>query len=349
MRLASLALLGLALPLAAQDARTYTLAGESVAIYNIAGQVTVTGGGRGGAVTVAVARAGDDAGKLTVETGEIRGRATLRVLYPEDRIIYSALGRGSNSTFHIREDGTWGYSDDGRGRSREGRRVTVRGDGDGLEASADLQITIPEGKRAAVYLAVGRIVATNLNGEIRLDAMSGDISARGTRGRLDIDTGSGNIELTDAAGIISLDTGSGDVTVTSVREGNLTIDTGSGSVVATGIVAGRLEVETGSGDVRVDGARAPVTSLETGSGSVRLTLEGGVDQLTVETGSGDVYVRLPEAVSAMVDLETGSGDFDLAIPLTLVRKSEDQLQGRLGEGRGRIQIETGSGDITLAR
>ena len=67
MRLTPIALALLALPLAAQESQSYSLAGEVVALYNIAGSVTVQGGGRG-PVTFAVSRTGPDAARLTVET-----------------------------------------------------------------------------------------------------------------------------------------------------------------------------------------------------------------------------------------------------------------------------------------
>lgn len=55
-------------------------------------------------------------------------------------------------------------------------------------------------------------------------------------------------------------------------------------------------------------------------------------------------------MNATVDLETGSGGtWTWPSPLQLVRKSEGEIRGTLGDGRGRIEIETGSGDISLTR
>ena len=71
--------------------------------------------------------------------------------------------------------------------------------------------------------------------------------------------------------------------------------------------------------------------------------------IRVSTGSGGVRVRLPADLSATIDLESGSGGFDVDFPLQLVRKNEDSLSGRIGEGKGRISIETGSGDITISK
>lgn len=348
-RLLQLSLLAFAaaLPLSAQQPHSYVLSGADVAIYNLAGEVSVLGGS-GPAVTVEVTAAGHDAGRLTVENGDLRGRPTLRVLYPEDRIVYPALGRGNNTNFTIRDDGTWGESNDWHGRS-DGRKVTIRGDGSGLEASASLRIAVPTGKRVSVYLGVGRIDVTNVDGDLRLDAASANVNSRGTSGALNIDTGSGDVAVQDASGTISLDTGSGDIHLTRMKGSELKLDTGSGSVDGTGIASADATIETGSGDIKLDDISVPRLSLETGSGSVDAKLKGALDRLHVETGSGDVTIRLPEGVGATVDLDTGSGDFVLDFPLQFTKKREGNLSGRLGDGRGRIEIETGSGDIALVK
>jgi len=346
--LVSTVALSLAASVHGQGPKSYSLAGNEVAVYNLAGELIVRGG-TGSAVVVEVTTVGPDADRLSVETGELKGIATLRVHYPEDRIVYRAMGRGANSHFTIRADGTWG---DSRGRWRDradGRKITVRGDGPGLEAAANLEITVPPGRKLGIYLGVGRLEASNIDGDLSLDAMSADIAARQTRGALDIDTGSGDVILESVVGRVSLDSGSGDVTVNGLADGVLEIDTGSGAVLGSRLVASEVDIDTGSGDIRLEGVTSPRLALETGSGSVRAELAGPIEVISVESGSGDVTVRLPQGVGATVDLETGSGDFTLDFPLELVRKADGALRGRLGDGRGRIEIETGSGDISLIR
>jgi hypothetical protein len=337
-------------PLAGQGARSYTLSGDRVAVYNLAGEITVRGG-TGSAVTATVTPMGADPGRLTVETGVLRGSETLRILYPSDRIVYPALGRGSSTTLTTREDGTWGDEGEYR-RTREergGRRVTIRGDGSGLEASADLTITVPTGKKVAVYLGVGTLEVANVDGDLKLSASSADVSARQSRGSLSIETGSGDIRASDLDGQVTLDTGSGDVTLSGQKNGKLNIDTGSGSVTGSNLDTPELRVDTGSGDIRLDAVRAPRLDLETGSGSVRADLAGALESVSVETGSGDVSLRLPQGIGATVELDTGSGSFEVALPVELLRKDQGNLRGKIGDGRARVHIETGSGDIALLK
>ncbi len=335
----------------AQTSTSYSLTGKDVAIYNIAGTVTVSGGS-GNAVKVQVDLAGADAGRLKVETGDIRGIESLRIMYPEDRIVYAALGRNSNTDMQLREDGTWGSFGQGWGHRNHrdnDRRVTIRGSGPGLEAHADLAIIVPPGKHVGVYTGVGKVTVTNVDGDLEVDVGSADIVSKGTKGRLSLDTGSGNIDVDGAEGEISLDTGSGDVTLNRAKAGKLSIDTGSGDVEGGDITADDLSIDTGSGSIRIAGTRTTRLSLDTGSGDVRAELLTTPDNTEVDTGSGDVVLRLPSDVSAMVDLDTGSGEFTVELPLTVTRKEESNLKGKLGSGRARIEIETGSGDISLIK
>lgn len=354
-RVASFALLTLLPASLMAQASTQTLAGNSVAVYNLVGEATIQGG-TGSAVTVQVTPVGSDAAKLKLKNEEIRGRPTLMVVYPDDRIVYRAMGRGSNTRFTVRDDGTWGSYDNedddrdrGWHRGKGGRQITVRGEGDGVEAAANLKITIPAGKRVAVYVGVGRVDVSNVDGDLTVDAASADIATRGTRGSLHLDTGSGSLRVERAEGSARLDTGSGDVQITGFRNGGLNIDTGSGGVEASGIESSDLEIDTGSGDIVLNDVTATRLSLDTGSGSVRATLRTTPGDVRVETGSGDVTLRLPEPVDATVELDTGSGELTIDFPLQLIKKSEGNIRGRIGEGKGRISIETGSGDISLTK
>ena len=72
--------------------------------------------------------------------------------------------------------------------------------------------------------------------------------------------------------------------------------------------------------------------------------------LAIETGSGDVTLRVPPTIGAQVDLDTGSGEFDLGgLTLQVRRLEEDHISGTIGDGRGRLSIETGSGNVRLVK
>ena len=91
------------------------------------------------------------------------------------------------------------------GTHNRGGRVRITGSGSGLEAYADLVISVPEGKSVNVYLGVGDITASNVKGDLRLDTSSGRVDVTGTKGDLSVDTGSGDVKVTGASGSADLD------------------------------------------------------------------------------------------------------------------------------------------------
>lgn len=348
--LAGLAVLALAGDSPAQT-ETIHLSGPTVAVYNLAGSVSI-GAASGSDVTVTVRRAGSDADRLELRTGAVDlrrgdwGQAeALRIVYPTDRVRYDGM-RGTTQ-LRVRDDGTfWG----GGGNGREGRRVEISNRGSGLEASADLEIRVPRGKRILVALAAGSIDARNVDGDLYLDTGSGDITAHGASGILNLDTGSGNVTVDGADGDVSIDTGSGNVEVRSIRGPALSVDTGSGDVTVEGAEAREVEVDTGSGGVTLLGLRSGRVGVDTGSGDVTVETAAGSASIEIDTGSGDVTVSVPPDYAGDVRLETSSGRMATELPITLLRRSDDEIAGRIGEGgSAHIEVDTGSGDIRIHR
>lgn len=341
-------------PAIAQTSR-HVLKGDSVAVYNLVGELRVERGS-GSDVVVEVQRGGPDAAQLEIQAGPLNGRETLRIIYPADVIVMPEWGHGWNTQLRVREDGTFGNGEhrDSRGRvrwSREGREVRLTGRSrDGLEAFADLRVTVPVGKTISLNVGVGKAFVSNVDGDIRVWVASADVAADRTRGTLRVETGSGNIDLRTAAGDVTLETGSGDITVAGMQGSRLHLETGSGHVTLTDGKASSLNVETGSGDIDATGSSGDDISFETGSGNVDVALTGAFRSVSIETGSGDVTLKVPPTVGAEVDLETGSGDIDLGgLTLQVRRIEQDQVVGTLGDGKGRLSVETGSGNVRLQK
>jgi hypothetical protein len=338
-------------PVVAQTSR-HVLKGDSVAIYNLVGELRVEAGS-GSDVVVEIQRGGADAAKLEIQSGPLRGRETLRVIYPDDVIVMPEWGRGWSTTMRVRDDGTFGDDGEkgGRGWYRDGHEVRITGRSrNGLEAFADLRVTVPAGKTIGLFLGVGKAFVSNVDGNIRVSVASADVAADRTRGTLRVGTGSGNVDLRTASGDVRLETGSGDITVSGMQGTSLRLSTGSGNVTLTDGKAGDLHIETGSGDVEAMSSSGDDLSFETGSGNVNVALVATFRQLRIETGSGDVTLKVPPTLGAEVDLDTGSGDIDLGgLTLQVRRIEHDHVTGTLGDGHGRLSVETGSGNVRLQK
>jgi hypothetical protein len=327
-----------------------TLSGERVAVYNLVGRVRVQAG-TGSQVAVDITRGGSNANELKIESGDVRGWNSLRVIYPADRIIYRNDRGGSwRTNITVNSDGTFGVSGDRRGFfDRDRDQVEIRSSGSGLDAYADLTISVPKGQHIAVYLGVGEAVVSNVDGDLTVDVAAARVETNHTSGRLTLDTGSGGVSVTDAQGIVDLDTGSGGVTVSGVRGESLHMDTGSGSIRADNIDVRDLSADVGSGGMRLLAVKSPRIALDAGSGSVELELLADVDDVKIDTGSGGVTVRIPPVLGAEIEVDTGSGGIDTDIPVTMNRWQKDYLRGTIGDGRGRIRIEAGSGRVRLVK
>lgn len=334
-------------PVQAQT-ETRALAGDRVAIYNLAGRLRLQPG-TGADVAVQITRGGRDAGQLSLQSGDIRGFNTLRVVYPADRIIYPELGYRSNTEIRVNGDGTFN-SDGWDWRERD--RVQIRGSGSGLEAYADMVVSVPKGQRIVVYWGVGHASVSNVDGDITVDVSAATITSEHTKGALTLDTGSGSVSVIDAQGDVNLDTGSGSVTVDGVRGTQLSLDTGSGRLTVDNIDVKTLTADVGSGGVRLGRIKATHVEIDAGSGGVEVDLLSTVEELLVDAGSGGVTVRLPANQSAEVDIETGSGGITSDFAVQTSRFGRNHLRGRIGggsESRARIRIESGSGSVRLLK
>ena len=348
------ALLASPVALAAQQTERYSLDTGPAVVYNLVGSLRIEAGE--GHVSVQVTRAGADAGKLTIGQGEIAGRPTFRVIYPADRIRSGRAPDHGSTQLRVRDDGTFGGEGDewhdhgrhgGRHEGDEGRRVTI-GD-DGLDARADLVVRVPKGERVAAHLAVGAVTVANVDGELRVHTQNAPVTASGTRGTLSIEVGAGEVRISDAQGELNVDTGSGSVDVTRFSGSDLSVDTGSGEVTGSDLTADELGVDTGSGEIRLADVTSPRLSLETGSGGITADLRRDLASLEVETGSGDVSIRAPSSLGARVEIQTASGDIETDFPLQVTRGGRDHMVGTIGDGKGTIAIETGSGGIRLLK
>jgi lia operon protein LiaG len=115
--------------------------------------------------------------------------------------------------------------------------------------------------------------------------------------------------------------------------------------MAADVTAQDLIIDTGSGRIEVERSTITNASLDTGSGSVRLELLTDVNTVDIDTGSGSVTVFFPESLGAELDLESSSGGIDFDVPITVRSFNRSSLRGSIGDGRGLIRVDTGSGAI----
>jgi lia operon protein LiaG len=304
-------------------------------VANLVGEIQVEGGS-GDQFIVEIDVRGDDAEdgllNFVVEKGS---KSSLAVQYPTEKYtkyVYPPLGRMSNTSI------SWGNARETNGSWLKkvfsgafGDRIKVSGRGSGLEVWADITIRVPEGASLTMKNGVGKVFATNVEGNLVLDTSSGAVKAESIRGDLLVDTGSGSVNVSDVRGNLLVDTGSGGVRVNGVK-GDLNIDTGSGSVKARRIESDEAKIDTGSGSVVLELDRM------------------GTGDFVVDTGSGSVELILPSDASARIVADTGSGGIRNRIDDARIRhKDRDRLEMTVGDGEAKVLLDTGSGSVTISR
>ncbi len=201
----------------------------------------------------------------------------------------------------------------------------------GRSETGDFELTIP---------ATMSIGVSGPNGDVRID---------GTQGEVNVETASGDVELRGGAGIVTIRSVSGDVTIEQARA-RTEVHATSGDVHLTGIT-GDVVAETVNGDLTL--RQIDALSVQASSISGDVQYEGSVKdggRYALSSHNGDITFTMPPGAGAVIGVNTFSGDFNTDIPVQLT----EQRQGRrfsftLGSGGARIELESFSGDIHLAR
>ena len=159
-------------------------------------------------------------------------------------------------------------------------------------------------------------------------------------------TGSGEVSVEGIRGPVKATSGSGDLKLHSVQS-DVNLKTGSGDVSLEEISGGRVDVETGSGDVKLRDLRCAMR-VRTGSGDI--SAEGELTgDWALHAGSGEIIVRLPSETGFDLDAHTSSGEIHTGLPVTVQGSTgHGELRGRVKGGGARLELRTGSGDITIS-
>ena len=182
-----------------------------------------------------------------------------------------------------------------------------------MRRSASVVLTVPPGCQARLRTVSASVLAAGLTDEISVQTVSGEITLESVKGPVRIETVSGN---TAARGV------SGELRGQSVS-GALTRETFSG---------GKGQLDTVSGEVTADIKDA-----------------GPASSVQINTASGSVFLRLAASPSQQVGVGSVSGRLTSAFPELAVKSAPGSriMHGALGDGRGRVEVHTVSGEVAL--
>jgi len=123
------------------------------------------------------------------------------------------------------------------------------------------------------------------------------------------------------------------------------LDVKAGDVELVGVPA--LRGHLAAGDLDASGLEA--VDLKVGAGDVDLELDPTGGAHRVRLAVGDLEVRLPRGADVRVEGHVSIGDASARSPLEAARVGlvAASLQGVLGEGRARLRLDVGTGDLEV--
>ncbi|MFJ5232720.1 DUF4097 family beta strand repeat-containing protein [Kitasatospora sp. NPDC088391] len=175
-------------------------------------------------------------------------------------------------------------------------------------------------------------VAVPADTAVKVGTVSADATVSGITGEVGVHGASGTATLAGLTGQVNANTVTGDVDAEGLS-GELKVNTVSGAVTLVAGSATRIRANSVSGAVTLDLDAATPTDIG------------------VTTVSGPVGLRLPSFADAKVEAGTTSGSLSSAFAELSVGGGwgSKKLSGQLGTGRGRLQVTTVTGAVTVQR
>jgi len=145
-----------------------------------------------------------------------------------------------------------------------------------------------------------------------------------------------------------LNTHNGAVMVDNIK-GKVDSTTHNGKIRATHI-SGQTKLKTHNGSVVCDEISGDAW-LSTHNGSIKAFYAADaspVCEISLATYNGSIDIKTPPNISAVVNLSTHNGSIKTELPITLFGTvSKNKLNGKIGDGLGKLKLETHNGSIKI--
>lgn len=205
--------------------------------------------------------------------------------------------------------------------------------GDNAMGPTTLDLHVPKGARLDVDV---------VSAPLGIDGMDG--------GKISVNSVSGRVRVDARTPVLTVDSVSGTVQQIGHAE-RADLQTVSGDILAPELGT-EADLQTVSGRIQASGGPWRKFNLSTVSGDVQLT--GGVAEhgsIDIDSMSGDVQLQVPADVSAGIQASSFSGDLrsDFGQVSEHDHGPGSELNADVGGSRGRIHVETFSGDLRIRK
>lgn len=206
-------------------------------------------------------------------------------------------------------------------------------------------IEVPQSTEISTKLASGTQNISGIRGPVQADAASGAIRANNIDRSVHLATASGAVEAENCGDELRVSTASGSVTADNVK-GDVLINAMSGSIQVAKPGA-RVEARSASGSIDVRGANNDVKAR---AASGRIAVQGnpsGNGYWDLKTASGAVEIAVPSNANFHLSAGARTGGIRTDVPIVIEEQSKRSLRAHMGDGGGRVEIQTASGTIRI--
>jgi DUF4097 and DUF4098 domain-containing protein YvlB len=207
-------------------------------------------------------------------------------------------------------------------------------------------IEVPHDTEISTTVASGSQGIKDVRGPVRAEAASGSIHVDHIERQTQLTTISGSIEASDIGDDIRASSASGSVVVSNIK-GDVRISALSGSTQISK-PGGRVDADTASGSVEVHGATRDVKAH---AASGRVDVQGNPSATSywdLKTVSGVVQLGVPTNANFHLSAEAVSGQIKADVPIVIEEQGKHSLRARVGNGGGRVEVHTISGEIHVS-
>jgi len=207
-------------------------------------------------------------------------------------------------------------------------------------------IQVPHDTEVVTSVASGAQTVSNVRGPVKLQAASGTIRVEKIDRDAQLSTASGSISASDIGTDVRVTSASGSVTVSSIK-GDVKVSAIAG-VIRISQPGGRVDADTASGEVEVRGASSDVKA-HAASGRVFVQGNPGTESYwDLKTVSGTVQFTVPKSANLHLSAEAVSGEIRADVPIVIEEQGKHSLRAHMGNGGGRVEVHTVSGEIRVS-
>jgi DUF4097 and DUF4098 domain-containing protein YvlB len=207
-------------------------------------------------------------------------------------------------------------------------------------------IEVPRETEVSTTVVSGSQTIRGVRGPLKVIAVSGAIHVERIDRYAQLSTVSGSIDASDMGDDVRASSASGKVTLSNVT-GDVSVNALSGAARITKL-GGRVDATTSSGSIDVAGAKNDL-KIHAASGHVTVQGDPGTNSYwNLNTVSGPVQLSVPRTTNFHLSAEAVSGEIRADIPIVIEEQGKHSLRARMGDGGGRVEIHTVTGEIRLS-